>query len=52
MRVVREEIMKRFDKVEVIGDPKRGRSNFIKGCSNRPVRVHPRVGVHGLIVSR
>src|SRR5262249_43395722 len=41
LRVVWEEIMKRFDTVEVVGEPKRIRSNFIKGYSNLPVRVHP-----------
>ena len=41
LRVVWEEIMKRFDKVEVVGKPTRIRSNFIKGYSKLPVRVHP-----------
>jgi cytochrome P450 len=41
LRVVWEEIMKRFEKVEVVGEPTRVRSNFIKGYSQLPVRVHP-----------
>jgi cytochrome P450 len=41
LRVVWEEIMKRFDTVEVVAEPTRVRSNFIKGYSNLPVRVHP-----------
>ncbi|MEM7017567.1 MAG: cytochrome P450 [Pseudomonadota bacterium] len=41
LRVVWEEIMKRFHKVEVVGDPVRIRSNFIKGYSELLVRVHP-----------
>jgi cytochrome P450 len=40
LRVVWEEIMKRFDKVEMVGEPTRVRSNFIKGYSRLPVRVH------------
>jgi cytochrome P450 len=41
LRVVWEEIMKRFEKIEVVGEPTRVRSNFIKGYSHLPVRVHP-----------
>ena len=40
LRVVWEEIMKRFDKIEMVGEPTRVRSNFIKGSSRLPVRVH------------
>jgi hypothetical protein len=38
-RVVWEEIMKRFDKVEMVGEPTRVRSNFVKGYSRLPVRI-------------
>ena len=38
--MVWEEILKRFDKIEVIGEPTRVRSNFVKGYSRLPVRVH------------
>jgi cytochrome P450 len=41
LRIVWEEIMKRFSKVEVVGDPVRVRSNFVKGYTELPVRVHP-----------
>jgi cytochrome P450 len=41
LRIVWEEILKRFDKVEVVGDPVRVRSNFVKGFLELPVRVHP-----------
>ena len=40
LRVLWEEILKRFAKVEVVGEPKRVRSNFVKGYSHLPVRVH------------
>lgn len=41
LRVVWEEIMKRFQFVEVVGEPIRVRSNLIRGYSELPVRVHP-----------
>ena len=41
LRMVWEEIMKRFHRVEVVGDPVRVHSNFILGISELPVRVHP-----------
>ena len=40
LRVLWEEIHKRFEFVEVMGEPKRTRSIFIKGYSQLPVRVH------------
>ena len=42
LRIVWEEIMSRFHFVEVVGDPVYVRSNFIKGYSELPVRVHPK----------
>jgi cytochrome P450 len=42
LRVVWEEIMKRFHTVELVGEPVRVRSNFVKGYSHVPVRVHAR----------
>jgi len=42
LRVIWEEILKRFDRVEVTGEPKYLRSNFIRGITELPVRVHPR----------
>ena len=41
IRVLWEEIMERFRFVEVVGEPVRVRSNFVKGFSKLPVRVHP-----------
>ena len=40
LRVVWEEIMKRFEKVEVVGEPQRTFSSFVKGYTELPVRVH------------
>jgi cytochrome P450 len=40
LRVLWEEIMKRFSKVEVVGEAKRTKSTFIKGYTDLPVRVH------------
>ena len=41
LRTVWEEILKRFHTVEVVGDQVRVHSNFVKGISELPVRVHP-----------
>jgi cytochrome P450 len=41
LRVLWEEILKRFSKVEVVGEPKRTRSVLIKGYTQLPVRIHP-----------
>ncbi len=41
LRVLWEEITKRFDRVEVVGEPKRSLSVFIHGFTDLPVRVHP-----------
>ncbi|MEM7099723.1 MAG: cytochrome P450 [Pseudomonadota bacterium] len=40
LRVLWEEIMQRFDHVEVVGEPVRVRSNFVRGYSELPVRLH------------
>ncbi len=42
LRIVWEEIISRFDLVEVVGEPVHLRSNFIKGYSELPVQVHPK----------
>ena len=39
LRVVWEEILKRWDKVEVVGEPVRVRSSFVKGYETLPVRI-------------
>jgi cytochrome P450 len=41
LRIVWEEILKRFEKVEVVGEPRRLRSSFVRGYTELPVRVHP-----------
>ncbi len=42
LRVLWEEIMQRFEKVELVGDVKRLPNNFIRGIAEVPVRVIPR----------
>jgi len=42
LRVLWEEILERFREVEVVGEPVRVRSSFVKGFTQLPVRVHPR----------
>jgi cytochrome P450 len=39
LRVIWEEILKRFKKVEVVGEPRYLKSNFIRGIRELPVRV-------------
>ena len=41
LRILWEEVMKRYRKVEVVGEPIRVRSAFVKGFEKLPVRVHP-----------
>ena len=41
LRILWEEILKRFEKVELVGEPVRTYSNLIRGYSNLPVRLHP-----------
>ena len=41
LRVLWEEISKRFHKVEVVGEPERVTSNFVKGYSKLQVVLHP-----------
>jgi len=38
--VLWEEIMKRYDRVEIVGDVERLPNNFIRGIKNVPVRLH------------
>ena len=42
LRVLWEEIMQRFEHVEVVGEPTRARSNLVRGYTQLPVRLHPR----------
>ncbi|MFP6808097.1 MAG: cytochrome P450 [Pseudomonadales bacterium] len=41
LRVAWEEILKRFERVEVLEEPVRVQSSFVKGYSELMVRVHP-----------
>ena len=41
LRVLWEEIMQRFRFVEVVGDPSRVQSSFVRGYEQLPVVVHP-----------
>ncbi len=41
LRIIWEEILKRFSKVEVVGEPVRVQSSFVKGYAELPVRLHP-----------
>lgn len=41
LTVVWEEILKRFEKVELVGEPVRTNSNLVRGYTDLPVRVHP-----------
>lgn len=41
LRILWEEISKRFHKVEVVGEPERVTSNFVKGYAELPVILHP-----------
>ena len=39
LRIIWEEILKRFDRIEVVGEPKRPYSSFVKGYETLPVRI-------------
>ena len=39
LKVVWEEILKRFKRIEVVGEPQRLKSNFVKGYEALPVRI-------------
>ncbi|MFK8020456.1 MAG: cytochrome P450 [Pseudomonadales bacterium] len=42
LRLVWEEILKRFDRVEVVGEATRLKSNFVRGITDLPVVLHPK----------
>ncbi len=42
LRIIWEEILQRFSRVEVVGEPKYLKSSFIRGITDLPVRVHDR----------
>ena len=39
LHILWEEILKRFDKIEVLAEPTRVRSSFVRGYSHMPVRI-------------
>jgi cytochrome P450 len=39
LKIIWEEIFKRFDNIEVVGEPKRVYSSFVKGYETLPVRI-------------
>jgi cytochrome P450 len=39
LKILWEEILKRFESIEVVGPPKRLLSNFVRGISELPVRI-------------
>jgi cytochrome P450 len=39
LRIVWQEMLKRFDKIEVVGEPKRVYSSFVRGIEQLPVRI-------------
>jgi cytochrome P450 len=41
LRILWEEVLNRYDTVEVVGPPVRVRSNFVKGFRELPVRLRP-----------
>ncbi|MFN4354639.1 cytochrome P450 [Parvibaculum sp.] len=42
LKILWEEIMKRFSRVEVMDEPVRVRSNFVRGYASLPVKLHAR----------
>ncbi|MFZ8889818.1 MAG: cytochrome P450, partial [Pseudomonadales bacterium] len=42
LRVLWEELLKRFEHIEVLAEPERVRSNFVKGYASMQVMLHPK----------
>ena len=42
LRILWEEILARFDRIELVGEPVRVSSNFVTGYTELPVRLHPK----------
>jgi cytochrome P450 len=42
LKILWEEILERFETVEVVGEPERSLSTFVRGYTSLPVRLHPR----------
>ncbi len=43
LKIIWEEILKRFPKIEVMGEPKRVYSSFVKGYESLPVGIPSRL---------
>jgi cytochrome P450 len=39
LKIVWQEMLKRFDRIEVVGEPKRSYSSFVRGIESLPVRI-------------
>ena len=39
LKIIWEEILQRFESIEVVGEPKRPYSSFVKGYETLPVRI-------------
>jgi len=39
LKIVWQEMLKRFDRIEVVGEPKRVYSSFVRGIEPLPVRI-------------
>jgi cytochrome P450 len=39
LKIVWQEMLKRFDRIEVVGEPKRVYSPFVRGIEQLPVRI-------------
>jgi cytochrome P450 len=42
LRILWEEILQRFDRIEVVGEPERVLSNFVMGYTNLNTILHPK----------
>ena len=42
LRILWEEILQRFERVEVVGQPERTASSFVHGFTSMPVCLHAR----------
>ncbi|MEP1596596.1 MAG: cytochrome P450, partial [Halieaceae bacterium] len=42
LKILWEEILERFERIEVVGQPERVPSVFVRGYSELPVKLHPR----------
>jgi cytochrome P450 len=45
LAILWEEILQRFQRIEVVGAPERSLSNFVRGYNSLPVKLHRRAGM-------